>query len=107
MLLYNLTDGAKNAGAESLYVSDTDIYVAGFERSENNLNVAKLWKNGEAIDLSDGQNTSTAHAVFVYEKDVYVAGKDGKKAKVWKNEKVLYELNSGSRSASAYGLFVK
>jgi len=85
--LQYLTDGVHNAWATSVFVSDNDVYVAGFERMD-----ARLWKNGVAQDLEKGTWNwvdplpENAYSVFVSGKDVYVAG-----SKVWKNGKVLYE----------------
>ena len=45
----NLTSGNNNASATSIYVSGTDVYVAGNEENNNGYVVAKYWKNGEMI----------------------------------------------------------
>ena len=68
----------------------TGVYVAGFEYNQNNIPVAKIWKNGIATSLTNGNFWATANAVFVTDKDVYVVGfeKDansGNIAKIWKN----------------------
>ncbi len=106
-LLYNLTDGTKNAGITSLYVNHTDIYAVGFERNQNDIDVAKIWKNGILNDnLSDGSNNARAHSVCVHKDNIYVAGYDGSVAKVWKNG-VITNLNVESTSARANSIFVK
>ena len=69
-----LTDGIRSisysgipgASAESVFVSGSDVYVAGYE-SNGSRYVAKLWKNGEAQDLTDGKRRSHAYSVFVVE----------------------------------------
>jgi len=68
---------SQTANANSVYVSGTDVYVAGYIGI-----VAKLWKNGVAQDLTDGME---AHSVFVSGSDVYVAGVGMSVAKLWKN----------------------
>ena len=53
----------------SVFVSDNDIYVAGF-----GLWYAALWKNGKTQVL--GAYQSYAHSVFVSNDDVYVVGNE-------------------------------
>jgi predicted heme/steroid binding protein len=66
------TDGITNNSrvANSVFVSDGNVYVAG--RGGNN--VATLWKNGIPQGLSGGQD---ARSVFVSGSDVYVVGNTG------------------------------
>lgn len=104
----NLTSGNKRAAANSVFVYDDDVYVAGQE-IVGSRNVAKLWKNGTAQSLTDGSENAYARDVFVYDDDVYVAGyeKNGSKnvAKVWKNGNVQ-NLTDGSENALAESIFV-
>lgn len=61
-----LTKGMVNSYAFSICESGDDVYVAGMEG--NNIGtggVAKLWKNGVAVDLADGTRLGEALAVFV------------------------------------------
>jgi hypothetical protein len=55
----SLTDGTYNAWASSVFVSGSDVYVAGTDGR-----VAILWKNGVATALSSVYGT-TANSVFV------------------------------------------
>jgi len=41
-----LSDGKNKAGAESIFVSDGDVYVAGYDGD-----LAKIWKNGVSLSL--------------------------------------------------------
>ncbi len=86
----------------------TDVYIAGYE-SNGTRNMAKLWKNGESINITDGTKDASALSVVVSGDDVFVAGyeSNGNKrvAKVWKNG-VATLLTDGSNDAVVYTLFV-
>ena len=73
-----LSDGTHDATANSIFVSDNDVYIAGTD------NGAVYWKNNREIRLSDG----SANSIFVAGNDVYVAGSNGSdspNAVYWKN----------------------
>ncbi|MDR1553260.1 MAG: hypothetical protein LBS69_07350 [Prevotellaceae bacterium] len=57
----SLTNGAKNAWANSVFVLGGDVYVAGCEYS-GDTPVAKIWKNGVLFQTLDGNN---ANSIFV------------------------------------------
>jgi hypothetical protein len=123
-----LTDGTNNAGALSVFVFGSDVYVAGYDG-----NVATVWKNGEAQNLTDGTYEAKANSVFVSENDAYVAGYfetpgeqeytakvhrpdkeptietrcclDKSYATVWKNG-VAQILTDGTDQAKAHSIFV-
>jgi len=89
-----LTNGTNEAVAYSIYVSNDDVYVAGYACYEKNSKCfAAVWKNGVIQHLTDGTNLANAYSVFVSDNDVYVAGyeeieyPDGflTLAKLWKN----------------------
>jgi hypothetical protein len=42
----------------------TDVYAVGYE-SNGIIDIAKIWKNGEATNLTDGTNKTFATSVFV------------------------------------------
>ncbi|MBA3673788.1 MAG: hypothetical protein H0W75_02340 [Chitinophagaceae bacterium] len=58
----SLSDGTKDASAYSVFVSGSDVYVAGKEEA-GSITIAKLWKNGVATSLSTAN--SGALGVFV------------------------------------------
>ncbi len=87
----SLTDESTYSYANSIFVSECDIYVAGIEDSK-----ATLWKNGVAQTLPGG---SKANAVFVSNNDVYVGGD----SKVWKNGNVEYTINGSVTSVFVSG----
>jgi hypothetical protein len=60
----------------SMFLSGSDIYVAGYTCPENSAppcSVATYWKNGTPVDLTT-QTDTVATSVFVSGSDVYVAG---------------------------------
>jgi hypothetical protein len=59
-----------NARFSSLFVSDEDVYVSGFEVVPFGSNKARLWKNG--IEQNLGGVSGEATSVFVSGNDVYV-----------------------------------
>jgi hypothetical protein len=82
----NLTDGTQNAYASSIFVSGSDIHVAGRELNSG-IYMARYWKNGKSVTLTNG--ASEAYSVFVSNNDVYIAGSEYGNgvtvAKYWKN----------------------
>ena len=118
-----LTDKKRNNFATSIFVSNGDVYVAGYERKNETRNeVAKYWKNGTEIQLTDGLGYSRANSIFVKGNDVYVAGEinpetdiqklafsdtgANKIAVYWKNGKMI-ALTDKKNDASATSIFVK
>jgi hypothetical protein len=97
--------------ATSVYVSGTDVYVAGYEfkgmygEPYYQSYAAMLWKNGEAQRLADEGLGSIASSVFVSGSDVYVAGNVGNMAVLWKNGGCQY-LTDSSLSANASSVYV-
>jgi hypothetical protein len=74
-------------------------------------NVAKLWENGNEIDLTDGTDSSVAYGLFVKDGDVYVVGNETKEggstnAVLWKNG-VYSPLTVGDYYSSAHSVFVE
>ena len=85
-----LTDGTKEAWANSITVVGSDVYVAGGDVTDNgNGIIAKYWKNGSPVALTDGSNWADAMSIAVSGNDVYVAGAilgiTGLDAVYWKN----------------------
>jgi len=82
-----LSDGKHDACAASVYVTDKNFYVAGYERNEKNYYVANLWKNGNVERLTDGRSHGNGNSVFVHNDNIYVAGFDDCPRVLWKNGK--------------------
>ena len=90
-------------GAFSLYVSGSDVYVAGSVVDQTNtVGVATVWKNGVATLLTDGSNSASATSVYVSGNDVYVVGyqiNDNNNHKyvatLWKNGFTTLLTNNG------------
>ena len=105
----SLSSSANIAFATSIFVYYGDVYVAGFEESDNGITIAKYWRNGAAVNLTSGVNDAEASSIFVYNGDVYVAGfeKDGLNtvAKYWKNG-VSVSLGNRINNSIASSIFV-
>jgi len=84
--LTNHPPNYNSATANSVFVSGTDVYVAGTDFTDiknGDTAGATLWKNGVTQRL--GSNGSRANSVFVSGGDVYVAGEQGMRPMLWKN----------------------
>jgi hypothetical protein len=113
-----LSDGSKDTYAESIFVSGSDIYVAGYgwkgPAGPGNKDVAKYWKNGILVDLTDGTKQAQAYSVYVSGSDFYVAGYETETsgdinaaAKYWKNgSAVTFTRGSNTAQAIAVSVFV-
>ena len=106
-----LSDGTRQAYARAVFVSGSDVYVAGFERNlTNTFGIATIWKNGVGTVLTTAPNTaSDAFAVYVDGTAVYVAGYEetgaGQVAKIWKNG-IATSLTTAQASSMATGVAV-
>ncbi|HNN72543.1 MAG TPA: hypothetical protein PKG89_14930, partial [Ferruginibacter sp.] len=100
--------------AFSLYVSGTDIYACGFEKTpaaQGNIEVARYWKNGQFSNLTTGVYHASANDIFVYGQDVYAGGYENEAsgngvAKYWRNGQAV-TLTSGLFDASVFAIVVK
>jgi hypothetical protein len=89
----DLTDGITSGSAQAtaIYVSGSDIYVAGIEEIRSGggiINKApRLWKNGISIPLSTTANSlfNSVSSILVAGSDVYVGGSYNGAGAVWKN----------------------
>jgi hypothetical protein len=102
-----LGGGTYGSWATSIFVSGSDVYVAGREGSATH-DIAKYWKNGIAVPLTDGTGDGYASSIFVDGNDVYVAGTESLASGVatyWKNG-VPVDLTDGTNSAFAWSIFV-
>lgn len=94
--------------AESIFVSGTDVYAAGYAFLSGNGSNAVYWKNGNLINLV-ASTQSYATGIFVSGTDVYVCGYEmtgGKyRARYWKNG-VVHSLSDGTKDAYAQDIFI-
>jgi hypothetical protein len=93
---HKLTDGTKDALANTVYIDGDDVYVGGAEENNARLTYAIIWKNGKRIHLTDSASTTTnsqVNDIIVANNDVYAAGShtaDGFiYAVYWKNEEMV------------------
>jgi hypothetical protein len=85
-----LSDGSQDATANSIVVSNNNVYIAGSD------NGAVYWKNNSETRLSG----DIASSVFVSGNDVYIAGTHNQKAVYWKNG-----MEDTLESTNVYGNF--
>ena len=105
-----MLNGSGSGQASAIFVSATDIYVAGIDSNSGPV----YWKNGQLTALSRGMCSSCptwANGIFVSGSDVYVAGYQlvpqarGPVAVYWKNG-TLIPLTDGTQPANAQSIFV-
>jgi IPT/TIG domain len=100
-----LSDGTKRETTSGIFVSGSDIYLAGNQVSSTN-SYPEYWKNGNPIIINDSLGTATA--ITVSGNDVYVAGTlngrfpfpFGSMAVYWKNGTEV-KLTNGIFNSSA------
>ncbi|MEI6752939.1 MAG: IPT/TIG domain-containing protein [Paludibacter sp.] len=96
--------------ANSVFATDSDVYMAGSITNSNNHLTACYWKNTTLLKLTNGSTTAEAYSIFLNGQDVYVAGyeinSDGQSvAKYWKNGTAI-SLANGIHDATATGIFI-
>ena len=98
-----------DGGANSVFVSGNDVYVAGYVPA-GSYTRATLWLNGIPQYLTDGTGYAQANSVFVSGNDVYVAGYvpagSYTRATLWVNRVPQYLLSDGTASTTANSVFV-
>ena len=107
----NLTNGAYNAGATSVFVSGNTVYAVGWEHIGDYYAASWAVENGVLTPgLNETGYLGAANSIFVSDdKDVYIAGNEnqgagtGVIAKVWKNGT---PTPLTSKSGNAYSVFV-
>jgi hypothetical protein len=109
-----LGDGNNYSSARCVFVSGSDVYVAGTGFNEQGVRVATVWKNGTAqYTIGDGILHSQACSLFVSGGDVYVAGiaydyyytNQKCNAMVWKNGEPQ-TLSKNDKETYATSVFV-
>lgn len=111
----NLSYTAANGGSgfpntSSIFVSGSDVYVAGYQSTSFVFSVAIYWKNGSPVFLStDSADGSQALSIVVSGGDVYVAGWQNvgaySRAMLWKNG-VATALTGGSTASVANAVYI-
>jgi len=101
--IHNLEPGSRQAAAEGIVFSGSDMYVVG--HVFNSEDTAVQWKNGIRSDYtSDNGQDRVAYSVAVSGADVYAAGSFNNSPVYWKNG-VITILNtsiSGEKNGGGY-----
>jgi hypothetical protein len=74
----DLTDGRVSASAGSIFLSGSDVYMAGAVSSATYATdlIPAYWKNGTLVQLLGNSNFNFATSIWANGADVYVAGAD-------------------------------
>ncbi len=109
LLLLGIALGCGTSSSPTPKPLVTDVYAAGFEVNDANLNLAKYWKNGTAVTLDPTGLGSIANSIAVSGNDVYVVGQQAKgphdAAMLWKNGTPI-PLSDGTNYAFATSVAV-
>src|SRR5664279_4263391 len=94
----------------SLFVSGTDVYLAGSQAPFTGNQVVTYWKNGAPFPLTDGTTVAEAKSVFISGNDVYLAGYiqgSATSAYYWKNGvAVPLAINATSSNCTPESIYV-
>ena len=107
-----MTDGTKNAYAQSVAVNGNDIYVVGYEWGLPVTSyTAKFWKNGILSDEINSSTMTKPQSVQVFGNDVFIAGNaqsssGNSQASYCKNGKLVLLDNTGFSISVANSIFV-
>lgn len=94
--------GASDSYANSIYVYNNDVYIAG--NFTSGAQHACFWKNGEGPYPLDeaGQVSSGAYSIYIVNGDIYISGYlwfTTNRACYWQNNKVTILENNGTSQA--------
>ncbi len=97
-----LSNGSNDAYAHSIFVSGSDVYIAGSESTPES-GTPVYWQNNTEIKLPIKSAYGTANSICISGSDTYIAGSDSSWAVYWKNgvEIILEETYDSGSSASA------
>ena len=99
-----LSNGTNDAYANSIFVSGSDVFIAGTEATPQT-ELPVYWQNNTETKLPIKSGYGRANSVYISGGNAYIAGGDSTWAVYWKNglETVLENADSGS---SANAVFV-
>lgn len=105
--LITLTDDTRRTGANSIFLSGSDVYIAGWE-STSNATMAKYWKNGIETLLPFTAGSCQGGRVFVSDSTVYVSGININSGDgiLWKNGEVVPPFSGTNDQIWGGGLWV-
>lgn len=91
---------------------NVDVYAVGYEKNQQNIMVAKMWKNGVATSLTDGSADAVANEIVVSGTDVYIVGFEMdntaryRNAKLWKNGVASEPFEGNTNSTAAHCAYI-
>jgi hypothetical protein len=94
---------ASNSDAKSIYVSDTDVYLCGYQIINGDY-IGYYWKNNTATELNELD--SSVKSIVVSNTDIYISG-GLPSAYNWINGNKFTIRGDQYYDTSAYSLFVK
>lgn len=89
-----LSDGTRNAKANSIFAAGTNVYAAGEDGGP------VYWKNGAEIPLTHIGSSATANSIYISGSNIYIAGTDNFKAVYWKNGTEI--ILNGTQATSVF-----
>jgi len=104
-VIRELSRDARHSGARSVFLSGSDVYVAGYIMPNPfEPFVATLWKNGVVRKLTNGAKNSGAVLVNELNNEIVVVINEDDVVKLWKNGKVqnITKTNVKSKAKDAF-----
>lgn len=97
---------SEDSYAISIFIHQSDIYMAGYLYGYSSPNIACYWKNGQRVTLTEGNVNAIATSVFATDTHVYASGTINDQAVYWKDG-VAINLTTEGTFSMANSIFVQ